>query len=100
MVKAKAQRVPIVEAVDVTATERDTTKVRYTTMEIPTGPLPGYLTDRIDVARMSHLQARALSAITSGLQFKQAKLKDGTKVTRGLHAIKWILERLEFESLE
>jgi hypothetical protein len=71
-----------------------TTELQFGIIEIPFGPLPGYVKRRVDLGRMSQKQSLTLASITSGLQFKEATLIDGTRVRSELHAIKWVLENL------
>ena len=61
-------------------------------LQIPFGPLPGYIVRRVDIHRMSAIQSERLAKIVSGLQHEQAKLQNGTVVRNGMHAIQWMLE--------
>jgi hypothetical protein len=83
-----------VEAVEVPARITDSTGLKFGSIEIPLGPLPGYIKRRVDIGRMSREQSERLGEITSGLQFSEATLKNGTRVKSELHAIRWVLENL------
>lgn len=72
-------------------------ELKLTLIELPLGPLPGYVKRRVDLGRMTLRQSQTLASITSGLQFQEAKLADGTMVRSELHAIKWVLEKLTTE---
>jgi hypothetical protein len=91
--------VPVVESkpevVEVVEVQTPSVKLKLGTIEIPMGPLPGYIKRRVDIGRMSREQSERLGEITSGLQFKQAKLKNGTLVRSELHAVRWLLENLK-----
>jgi hypothetical protein len=90
--------VEIVEAkkgVEAVAPDAPSVELKLGTIEIPLGPLPGYIKRRVDIGRMSREQSERLGEITSGLQFKQAKLKNGTLVRSELHAVRWLLENLK-----
>ena len=64
-------------------------------IEVTLGPLPGYVSRRVDVYRMSVLQSETLAAILSGLQFNKATLLNGTPVKSPMHAIQWMLENVK-----
>lgn len=77
-----------------TKLEADPVKLQTGLIEVPLGPLPGYIVRRVDTNRMNSKQSEALAAITSGLEFKEARLIDGTFVKTEMHAIKWMLENV------
>jgi len=91
--------VPVVESkpevVEAAEVQTPSVELKLGSIEIPLGPLPGYIKRRVDIGRMSREQSERLGEITSGLQFKQAKLKNGTLVRSELHAVRWLLENLK-----
>jgi len=80
-----------VEAVEVPARS---TELKFGSIEIPLGPLPGNVRRRVEAKYLSLEQREKLASITSGLQFAEAKLKNGTQVRSESHAIRWVLENL------
>ena len=91
--------VPVVESkpevVEVVEVQTPSVKLKLGTIEIPMGPLPGYIKRRVDAKHLSREQSEKLGSIASGLQFAGAKLKNGTKVHSESHAIRWVLENLK-----
>ena len=69
-------------------------KSNKSSISVPKGPLPGYVKRRVDVGRMTRLQAESLASITTGLQFEQERLKDGSPIKTEIHAIRWMLEQV------
>jgi hypothetical protein len=64
-------------------------------IRVPMGPVPGYVTRRVDIHRMSSLQSETLAKILSGLQFAKATLLNGTPVKSPMHAVLWMLENVK-----
>jgi hypothetical protein len=91
----QGEKPPMQEVVEVAEVQTPSVELKLGTIEIPLGPLPGYIKRRVDIGRMSREQSERLGEITSGLQFKQAKLKNGTLVRSELHAVRWLLENLK-----
>jgi hypothetical protein len=70
--------------------------VNQVTISVPLGEitLGGYMNYHAE-SQLDHSQAITLRRITQGLDQTGAKLKNGSRVTKPAHTIKWLLEQFE-----
>lgn len=87
------QDTPAEESAGVEEVAASVVVISQVVVTAPSGPIPGYVSRRIDVQQMTAVQSEMLARITSGLQYQGERLKDGTVVRNPQHAIKWLLEK-------
>lgn len=67
-------------------------------VEIPVAvPPDGYFSRRIDL-QLTGPQTATLKRIVTGLDATGARLESGRRVTTGVDAIRWLLEKVAYES--
>jgi hypothetical protein len=75
-------------------------KAETRSIKVPFGDVPmGYFSERVDI-RLTNTQRESLSRAVSGLDRLGARLADGRRVTTGVDAIRWMLERIASEAPE